>query len=211
MGWFWNAGAARYQWRNGRAVFLARDTVLDYVQETIRQTGNATDVLAQLVSDGMLSPGDWRAMMRQYIKDEYIRQGVLGRGGRAQMAAEDWGSIGGMLKREYRYLDAFTDEVATGELSEAQIRVRSAMYINGAREAFDRADTKSAKIAGMTEERWITDPSKENCPDCLAFEAEGWKPIGYFPAIASGATQCLSNCCCRKEFQAVETAEVEVV
>jgi len=60
---------------------MSRNEVLGYVQQSISATGNVTDQLASLVSNGQLAPTDWNDLMRQEIKDEYIRQYLLGRGG----------------------------------------------------------------------------------------------------------------------------------
>ncbi|NIV28992.1 MAG: hypothetical protein GWN58_05620, partial [Anaerolineae bacterium] len=131
MDWKWNETAGRYYDADtGR--FLSRARVLDYVDDSIAATESATDLLASYVADDMLSPGDWRLLMREEIKREYIRQYTLGRGGVAQMTQADWGSIGGMLKEQYKYLDGFAGQVA--DMSEGAIRSRSRMYIRSARE-----------------------------------------------------------------------------
>jgi hypothetical protein len=202
--WFWNSKAARYQWRNGRALFLSRDTVMRYVQQDIAASESAGRALARLVANGQLSPADWRAAMRAELRDEYIRQYLVGRGGRAQMTASDWGRVGGMLRDQYRYLDNFTEEIAAGRLSEAQIAARSGMYFNSSREAFERAQNIAHKAAGFGYVRWVVMPMAEHCEDCLAFQAQGWQPVDPPPFGAaypgSGHTACLTNCKCTLEY-----------
>jgi len=214
MPWSWNESSHRYHdTTTGR--FMGRDEVLGYVQQSLDAARTApaitlsdgtlstgTDLLSNLVGNGMLAPRDWHAQMREEIKQEYIRQYLLGRGGRAQMTSVDWGSIGGMLGRDqYVYLRKFAQEVAEGKLSEAQIRARSAMYISSAREAFERAHARVAEEAGYDKECWIVNPMIENCEDCLTFQAEGWQELGYFPTPADGSTRCLVNCGCHKEYR----------
>lgn len=143
MPWYWNTASNRYHHRDGTEYFMSRDEVLGYVQQSINAAGSATDQLAGLVTNGQLAPGDWNDLMRQEIKDEYIRQYLLGRGGREQMTAADWGSIGGSLRDQYRYLDGFYENVVTGELTEAQIAARARMYVNSAREAFNRGQARA--------------------------------------------------------------------
>jgi len=209
--WYWNAKAARYQWRNGSARFLPRTTVLDYVRRTIEATSSATDVLASLVSNGELAPGDWREAMRRYIKDEYIRQGVLAAGGRAQMTPRFWGIIGNGLKEQYSYLDGFADAIEAGELSEAQIAMRARMYVNSAREAFEKINKLVHIDAGFDEEIWVVDPKLENCVGCLELESYGWVKIaddaygGCAPGTA--CTPCLTSCGCHKEYRRSPEAE----
>ena len=204
MGWKWNEKAARY-YDTDTGRFLSRSQALGYVEESIAATESAVDVLAGYVYDGMLSPGDWRLLMREEIKREYLREYMLGRGGRAQMTQADWGSIGGMLKEQYGYLDKFAEQV--GDMTEAAIRSRSKMYIRSAREAYERAKAQVAKQAGFDEEIWVLGVA-EHCDDCWAFSQEGWQKLGYYPEPGAGHTQCLTNCACHKEYRKSETEEV---
>jgi len=137
------------------------------------------ETTAQAVDTALINglPLDaWQATMRQQIKDEYIRQYVIARGGVENMAQADWGSIGGMLADQYRYLDRFAADIASGNLSAAQIEKRAAMYIRSAREAFWRGTAR----------------------------AQGWPPLPAYPG--DGSTRCLTNCQCSWDVLEVEGA-----
>jgi hypothetical protein len=108
------------------------------------QAAQTRGLAAELTEGGTV--GAWEAEMRRRIKAEYIRQYLLGRGGRNAMTAEDWGSLGGMIADQYRYLDGFAAEIAAGKLSEAMIAARSEMYLLSAREAFNRAQARARGI-----------------------------------------------------------------
>jgi len=205
--WVWNVASARYHdLATGR--FMARSEVLGYVDDSLAASGRVSDTLARFVADGTLSPADWRNAMRQELKEQYITEYLAGRGGVEQMTQADWGSIGGSLAEQYRYLDGFTDDIATGELSEAQIRARAKMYVNSAREAHERGYARAANEAGLTEVKWTLNPAVENCPDCIAFASLGWQPVeddpygGCYPG--SGCTVCLTNCACSLEYRESE-------
>ena len=120
------------------------------MQNSLGVTGAVVDVLAGYAAQGVLNAGDFGALFREEIKKEYIRQYLLGIGGRDQMTAADWGSIGGMLREQYRFLDGFLAEIAAGNLTEAQIMARARMYINSAREAYERAHGRVAGKLGAT-------------------------------------------------------------
>ena len=206
----WSESAKRYRdLETGR--FVPRETVLSYVEASIEATSSATASLAEYVAGDVLSPGDWRLLMRREIKDEYVRQYVLGKGGVAQMTQADWGSIGGMLKEQYGYLDDFARQVAQGTLSEAQIRARAQMYIRSAREAYERAHSRVADAAGMDEVAWVLNWNAENCPDCQDYADMGWQRVdddpynGAYPG--SGHTVCLTNCRCHLEWRSSQTGE----
>lgn len=199
MPWGWDPTAKRYRdLDTGR--FMLRSEVLAWVEESLDASTVATDQLAQFVIDGVVSPADFGLLMRQELKEEYIRQYLLGIGGRAQMTPADWGSIGGMLADQYRYLDRFVDEIATGELPPGSLLLRVRMYANSAREAYERAHLKNANALGMVEENWVLGDA-EHCSDCVAFAGMGWQPIGTFPFPGEGATECLTNCKCHKIYR----------
>jgi len=190
MPWSWNESSHRYH-DSATGRFMGRDEVLGYVQQSLDAARTApaitladgslsmgTDLLSNLVGNGMLSPRDWHAQMREEIKAEYIRQYMLGRGGRGNMTAKDWGSIGGMVADQYRYLKDFAKLVAEGKLSEAQIRARAAMYVNSAREGFERGQ---ARAFGL--------------PELPAYPGDG-------------QTICLTNCACSWQIEEVHEGEV---
>jgi hypothetical protein len=163
-----------------------------------------TDALAQLVGGEVqvISSAQWNTAMRSEIKNKYIQLYLEGRGGRDQMGFPDWGSIGGMLREQYRWLDDFTAEL--DQLSEAQIRARSRMYIKSARESYERAYGRVKVSIGNDEVLWFLRPG-EHCPDCETFAALGWQKVEddpYSGAVpGSGATQCLTNCNCGRRFR----------
>ena len=157
--------------------------VFDYVDEAGNKMGrnelttrsrkmvtSATDVLGDIgasVGHGTRTAEAARLALREELKNEYIRQYMMGRGGRPYMTAVDWGSIGGSYAEQLKYLEKnvipFLDT-----MSEAQIRNRMSMYANSSREAFFRAQTR----------------------------ARGFQPgaLPYFPA--DGDTVCLTKCNC---------------
>lgn len=210
MAWRWNASLNRYQDdQSGR--IMARDEVLGFLSNLLESSTSINDSLAGLVANGQLSPLDWRNAMREELKLSYIQDYLLGRGGLEMMTQADWGSVGGMLADQYRYLEDFVDDIAAGNLTEAQIRSRAAMYFNSSREAYERAFRIGAIAAGADEVFWEINPDAENCPDCERFTAMGWQPIeanpyeGAYPG--SGDTLCLTNCACALSYRNSVTGE----
>ncbi len=203
--WVWDEKARRYRDTDtGR--FLPRQDVLGYVQASLDASGIASDVLASFAANGNLSPQDFISLFREEIKREYIRQYLLGYGGREQMTFSDWGSIGAMLRGQYGYLPGFLDALLRGELSEAQVMARARMYINGARQAFEAGRGKNAKALAMGEELWVLGTVRtEHCRDCINFAGMGWQPMGTFPRPGDGSTVCLSNCACSKLYRDPES------
>lgn len=194
--WVWVPSVQRYRdLSTGR--FLPRVQVLGYVDAAVAASSNASSLLGTYAAQGVLSPADFGDLFRQQLKQTYIQQYLLGRGGVSQMTAADWGSIGGMLREQGRHLDDLLAQLARGEISEAQLQARLQMYVNSSREAYERARARGMKSIGAAQESWVVDAAAENCPDCLALQAKGWVPVGelkHFPG--DGNTQCLTNCQC---------------
>jgi hypothetical protein len=211
MPYKWNPKANRYQWFNGSAYFVPKTQVMAWVDQSLAATGVSTDTLAELLSSGSLSPTDWKARMQLHIKDEYTRQYITGIGGRQNMTPSDWGRVGRMLRDQYGYLDGFAKDVATKNLTEGQIKARARMYVNSARQAYEKANGIVAKKWGADEVYWSLDSSVENCGDCVGFNSLGWQLVDSDPyqgaEPGSGATVCLTNCHCSKIYRNGDTGQ----
>lgn len=199
----WVKNAARYRDKKTKS-FVKVNDVRKWADESIEAT---QQVVIDASQNANADPQGWRDTMRDEIKGEYIRQYLAGKGGRNNMTQADWGSVGGMIADQYRYLGDFYDEVRTGDLSDAAIAARSAMYINSAREAFNVAMRRVHKKAGYKEKRWVLTIA-EHCKNCPILAALGWVSIdfkykvdGRIAEPGNGATQCLTNCKCRLEFR----------
>lgn len=183
MPWTWEENTTRYRDQDtGR--FLAAPDIRDLSSESIRIAGTGTDGLASMQAQGQINLPDWQTLMRQEMKDEYIQQYELARGGLQQMTPQDWGSIGGMLADQYRFLGPFAQEIADGNLTEAQIAQRSRMYINSAREAASRANMRAR---GWPELPAHPGDGSTVClcittPESRVLTSTGWRPIGIIEA-----------------------------
>lgn len=211
MAWAYDGRARRYRdTETGR--FLGQARARELIADSIRAAGNAGEELARLVAGGRMAPADWRAQMREEIKGEVIRQYLLGRGGRAQMTARDWSSVGGIISDQYRHLDRkagnFFDLVEAGDLEEGEIARRTKMYLNSAREAHERAILRRLTGSEYDEERWVT-TADESCGDCIDLSLLGWVEIGTIPTRpGAGSTACLTNCACFVSYRVSESGVV---
>jgi hypothetical protein len=187
---------------------MSREAVRDLVVRAVSGSQGDVGYLAGAVAGGAISPSEWYNAMREEIKDSYISQYLTGIGGRDVMTQADWGSVGGMIADQYRYLEGFYAEVKAGDMSAEAIAARANMYINSSREAFERAQAK-ANAKRTKEHKWARTPA-ESCDDCIALEALDWQPVDE-PFIApssgktaipgNGATICLTNCKCYIDYK----------
>lgn len=121
--------------------FVPEATVMGYVDKIAQSGKAASDVFAQLVADGTISPQEFGERMREDLKTAHIQQYVLGRGGRDNMEPSDWGRVGHVLRDQYQLLDGFVADIEVGELSEAAIASRSALYFDSARQSFENGNS----------------------------------------------------------------------
>lgn len=213
----WNILAQRYQDDTGK--FVSRATVLTFVDEALAASHAASDTLVTLLTEGTLSPDDWRNAFWEELKREYIREYLSGIGGREVMTQADWGSIGGMLKEQVGYLNNFRDDIALGNLSEGQIRFRAQMYLNSAREAHERARSRAAGRWGADQIVWVLRYDAEHCDTCQGRAEQGPQsiaPNGGFPDMdapeggafpADGTSICLTNDKCSLSYVNSATGE----
>ena len=191
MPFIWDATRARYRDADTKR-FVSAKQVADLAQASLEETGK--------IASGIQAK-ELGTVLRAEIKKETVRQYLLGRGGVKQMTPRDWGRIGASVAEQYGYLDDFIKEA--DQLSEAQIASRVQMYINSAREGFEKGKAEAIKQSGeFTEERWVMDTSKENCSGCQALAAKGWVKIGELGTFpGSGDTPCLTKCGCKIEYR----------
>ncbi|MCL4296161.1 MAG: hypothetical protein KJ077_10555 [Anaerolineae bacterium] len=111
---------------------------------TDRQSLRAEQLTAQLVR-GDISLQDWLLRQRQLIKDTYLSQYAMAKGGRSQMTPQDYGRIGAALKKQYEYLQAFGQDIQSGKYRSAnpenlivRIANRIKLYIESATQAFEK-------------------------------------------------------------------------
>ncbi len=173
--------------------------------------------LAVSLSEGTVSLPVWQTGMRQNIKNLYLNQYMLGRGGRAQMTQQDWGRLGQMLKDQYQFLDNYAVDLSKMDVleREAYIRNRSQLYANASNEAFERGRSAAAQSLGFDEVNWNLTPA-EHCETCLERAAMGPGPVGPRGGFmdggqevwpADGTSICRTNDKCFLSYTNSETGQ----
>jgi len=201
-GYRWLVTAARYQdIATGR--FVAEKTVLRRVDKMNDEKvvsvkiGAITD---RFIKDKGYKIQNWQEDMKRQLKDAFIINATIGRGGKNAMTPQDWGRVGGRLAYEYGRLNNFAAQIAKGEYSPEYIKNRASLYAGGPRTAYFDALTRAKAGAGMSEERRILEPGADHCGDCPDLAAMGWQPIGTLPEPGVG-TECGHRCRCSKEYR----------
>lgn len=202
----WDRVAGRYL--NDAGEKIAAKYVNGLLRQSIEATGRNIEE--------MLKQGTSIKELRAVLRSEYIRQYLAGIGGVDNMTKADWGSLGAMLKNQYKYLPNLLAE--TQDCTEAQLANFSFMHANSAAEAFNRAKSKTAAEVGYDEVAWILDPTiQKHCETCLFRASLDYVPAGPRGGFMDGGkecwpgdgnTICLTNDGCSLSYRNSTTGEI---
>lgn len=192
----YNPAAGRYIGANGR--FVSGDSVRGALDSTLKASQAEIDRLSRALVNKEITVAQWQSGMATQIKNAHLSAGAVNRGGWAQMTQGDFGKVGSNLKEQYKYLQNFADEIASGKQKlNGNLLRRARMYGEAARGTGQDIARRVAAGNGYTEEIRILGKS-DHCPDCLEYAGQ-WAPIGTLPKI--GDSVCLTSCHCHFEFR----------
>lgn len=202
--WVWEPRTHRYRntasgrFVGARQMVQLRDTFIE------AQKARTADLAARWAS-GELTTAQWREGMRLVIKQTYIDQYVMAKGGRGQLTQADYGRIGALVKEQYKFLQGFERDLKNGQMTSAgQVAYRAALYVDSATSSFERGRAEALgapklpqypgdgatvcrtsckchweieRVTGGWLAYWRLGPVKtEHCPDCYR-NAGVWNPL----------------------------------
>ncbi len=141
----------------------------------------------------------WERSMRQAVLMAHGAAGVLASGGFASITEAEWGVLEKIVGQQMALLDRFKAQILSGQQPlDGRLLVRARMYVDAARGTHEEIRRGLFAQRGYKEERRVLGVA-EHCPDCLAYAALGWQPIGTLPPIGDSA--CKTNCHCHFEYR----------
>lgn len=182
------------RWRNvANGQFVSEQAVVAEMRVHQEATFSTLDTLTNQLYSGQLTVQQWQVSVASELKDAHLAQAMFGAGGSANMNASKWGRVGGTLASEYRFLDNFANDIANGNVSEAQALARIRQYGRATQQSYWR-EWEHARTGSLV--NWNVNPG-ENCGGCLDMQANN-------PHVASeldkhpgsGDTPCRGNCNC---------------
>lgn len=144
-GWVFDIVAGRYRNLHTGAFISGRDMV-QLRNDFVASRGSAVERLAQLLISQGLSLGEWQAAMEAEIKVAIGVEYAFGAGGILVMDDNDWTAVEQLAELHTRYLERFTQAIKDGQVSEAQLRARSLMYIDAGVQAFERGQASANDV-----------------------------------------------------------------
>lgn len=174
----WDPTTAQFYFPSG--VPLPGVDLREWSRHSIEAAFSEVNSLASRLYNGNINILAWQAEMREQIKKEYIRQYMVGIGGRDRMDFTHWGRLGGRLRWEYQHLDRFAGDILAKDLTEKQIQARARMYMENTRWGFERALKEASITAEYTHVAWVLGYT-EHCFVCLDRAGDGLQLIADNP------------------------------
>lgn len=196
--------AHRYRGSSGK--FLSAEQVHGYIVDYSVNLGTALRDLTQQLRQGALSVAEWQLAMAAELKAGHIAAAMAAAGGRQQMTPALWGAVGQRLREEYRFLSAFADGIASGQIPlDGRVLQRADQYGRDVRETYQRIMQRELARRGVDEVRNIRH-AQDSCQGCIDAEALGFVPLAQmtFP----GTRQCRANCLCTLQHRNSATGQV---
>lgn len=193
--------------RSGR--FVSRRVI---IQETEKETARLKTRLqghTRLLLNEKITLREWEKRFAESLKESHIRMSALGAGGKDRLTNSHFGSIGGILRQEYRYLNRFAKQIKKGNFSEKYILNRASLYANSTRRSFYKGEQIARAIAGVKYARRILDPQAQHCVECPMYSTPGYVPIEEIVPPGQ-ACRCGGKCRCRIIYRSVERRNVNL-
>ena len=179
----------------------------DVLDKTIQAAkGSESTRLMELLRGGNISLADWQVGMRDVIKNTHISAMLAQRGGVQNVTQSDYGRVGQIIREQYKFLDNFAQEIASGKQPlDGRALFRAQMYQDAGIDTFETFSTIYHGAAGFDQERSVLDPQARHCKDCIDQDAKGWQTTGNM--IPIGKRQCNVNDRCTHLFRNSLTGE----
>lgn len=182
--------------KSGRIIPQARiDKLVDRVSMVAAEN---LRTLAKSYRKGTISTAQWVTASTDQIKAAHRAVAMVAAGGRDRMGNREWGHVGGRLRAELDYFNAFANEVEGAELTDGFV-TRAASYGQAVYATHSQGlGRRHEKDGTATHEENILDHAASHCVDCPAETDKGRVLIGTLMPI--GARQCQAGCRCRVEY-----------
>jgi hypothetical protein len=207
--YLWNESAAQYtNKRTGR--FVSRRVIRDQLDKVVDASAENMVNLAKQLQAGEVSLAEWQVAMMQEIKTTHLASAAMQKGGWQQMTQADFGRVGRIVRREYRFLTgpqstSFVNQIVSGKQKLDGTLIRRAMqYGQSGRGTYYRFWDTEADKRGFDEERSILNPA-DHCTQCVDEAAKGFQKRGDM--VPLGQRICRANDQCDKEYRNSQTGE----
>jgi hypothetical protein len=166
-----------------------------------------SDILSigSLLQNDRLSLESWQQTTAYTIRELHLQSYMLARGGKAQMTPEDYLVVGRELKKQYRYLRAFAEDINRGysidkngnqiPMTVGRFEARLKLYAKSGRAAAILAEEQVQRKSGMVAMSRHLGATDRHCESCMIYASAGVQPIGALP-MPCQQCECGNRCLC---------------
>lgn len=172
--------------------FVAHRTIRKGVDQVVDVASRDMVMLSQRLREGTISLQDWERDMRRVVKLNELAQTMAAHGGRNAMRLDDYLAAARNIKAQYRYLQKFTEEIASGQQPlNGRFIARAALYGQHARTTYENTRLHDAGESDTPMLVRNVLHAREHCAGCVAATALGFVPLAQMPLL--GSRDCLAN------------------
>lgn len=184
------------QYRKADGKFASRVEVLQMVdreaqRQRVRMSGHA-----RLMSQGKIDLAEFQTRVANDLKLSHLRMATIASGGKDGLTPRHYGVAGAELKRQYRYLMSFGQDLADGKLTEKQAIARAAQYGESSRTAFFKAELVTREAEQWDQAKRLLDSQAQHCNSCLGHQRLDWVRLSEIVPPTTNC-ECHSRCRCR--------------
>ncbi|MFN6572402.1 hypothetical protein [Dendronalium sp. ChiSLP03b] len=181
----------------GRFVKYAQ--VLEVVDQEVNRLEVRLKGHARLLTQGKIHIAEFQTRMAQNLKESHLRNASIGAGGIKQLTPTDYGKVGAELKKQYKFLNGFGQDLAEGKLTKEGAIRRAGSYAKSAKTSFFEAEFTSRGKVGFYAKR-LLDAQSRHCQSCISYQRLQWTLIQLVtpPGIDC---ECGGRCRCRLVFR----------
>jgi hypothetical protein len=192
----WDPEARRYRDKNGHLVRKA--VILALILRAVGRSKKAFEKAAEAYLDGKITELQFQAIMQQGIISGHKAMAAIAAGGILRLVGALLEKTRSIIATQQAYMLRFAAQIATGQLSPAQIAARSAMYGDALYSTFANIQTATAEAGGARYAKRIAKLDDGTCVGCEDQNDLGWQPIDEVLPI--GDAECLTNCRCEMQY-----------
>jgi hypothetical protein len=199
-------GLYRYK-SNGHAVPQSR--VSGWIDDVSKSMASNLEAIANDLREKKINDAEWALRSIEEIKNGHRAVAMIAAGGKGNMAASDWGFVGGTVRRELTYFNGFASEIdnrpADAELTDAFVsRAKSygASIYSTYQQALRRRIGRDATAKFETN---ILEPGAQHCQGCL--EETGRGTVAFGTLVPVGDRNCGTRCRCHIEYSTTAPAQ----
>jgi hypothetical protein len=179
--------------------YVRQVDVARFVDEEVNRTEVRLKAHARLLAQGKIDIPEFQTRMALTLKESHLRVGAIGAGGTRQFTPSHYGKIGAQLKKQYKFLHGFGQDLAEGKLTPEQALRRAGSYAKSAKTSFFEAEFTSRGKYGFYAKR-LLDAQSRHCESCISHQRLSWTPVK--DVVAPGVDcECGGRCRCRLVYQ----------